>query len=187
MKRTLLLRTKILSPYLPSQCGEVTEICRTALPTQALRAVQVRLKSVSNEGHFTLEAETNFRPYLPSHCSGVTDICHLGISAHALRAVSVRLKSVSNEGHFTLQATAVSRPYVASYSTAVNQETPVALALQRGQFRSNSTSKEWHFTLEAESFFSVFGLVLQRGDSNNTCAASALFATTRTRLVEIVQ
>jgi hypothetical protein len=100
------------------------------------------------------------------------------------------LKSVSNEEHFTLQATTVSRPYLASYSTAVSQGTPVALAtcaLQRGQFRSSSTSKEWHFTLEAETFFSVFGLVLQGADSNNTGAASALFATTRTRLVEIVQ
>jgi hypothetical protein len=66
------------------------------------------------------------------------------------------MKSVSNEGHFTLQATTVSRPYLVSYSTAVSQGTPVALApcaLQRGQYRSNSTSKEWHFTLEAKSFF----------------------------------
>jgi hypothetical protein len=28
------------------------------LPDHALQAVQVRLKSVSNEGHFTLETET---------------------------------------------------------------------------------------------------------------------------------
>jgi hypothetical protein len=32
-----------------------------ALPAHALRAAQVTVKSVSNEGHFTLEAETFFR------------------------------------------------------------------------------------------------------------------------------
>jgi hypothetical protein len=44
-----------------------------ALPTHALRAVQVRLKSVGNEGYFSLEAEKVFRPYLPSDWSGVTE------------------------------------------------------------------------------------------------------------------
>jgi hypothetical protein len=34
------------------------------LPADALQAVQVRLKSESNEGHFTLEVQTVFRPYL---------------------------------------------------------------------------------------------------------------------------
>jgi hypothetical protein len=68
------LEDENFNPYLPSQCGGVTEICNTALPAHALSAVQVRLKSVSNEGHFTLEAETIFRPYLPSHCSGVNEI-----------------------------------------------------------------------------------------------------------------
>jgi hypothetical protein len=43
------------------------------LPAHALQPVRVRLKSVSNEGHFTLEAETVFRPYLPYDCSGVTE------------------------------------------------------------------------------------------------------------------
>jgi hypothetical protein len=66
--------------------------------------VQVRLKSVSNEGHFTLEAETLLRSYLPLHCRGVTEIYHMALPAHALRAVQVTLKSVGNEGQFTLEA-----------------------------------------------------------------------------------
>jgi hypothetical protein len=43
----------------------VTEIGHMALPAHALRAVQVRLELVSNEGHFTLEPETIFRPHPP--------------------------------------------------------------------------------------------------------------------------
>jgi hypothetical protein len=35
------------------------------LPPPALQAVQVTLKSVSNEGHFALEAEKHLRPYHP--------------------------------------------------------------------------------------------------------------------------
>jgi hypothetical protein len=34
------------------------------LPAHALQAVQVTLKSVNNEGHFTLEAETVFRLFI---------------------------------------------------------------------------------------------------------------------------
>jgi hypothetical protein len=82
----------------------VTEICHVALPAHALRAVEVRLKSVSNEGHFTLAVGTIFLPYLPSHCCGVKEICHVAVPAHALRAVQVRMKLVSNGGYFTLEA-----------------------------------------------------------------------------------
>jgi hypothetical protein len=78
-----------------------------ALPVHVLHSVKVRLKSVSNEGHFTLAAETVFRPYLPAHSSGVTEICHMVHPAHALRAVQVWLKSVSKEEHFTLEAQTV--------------------------------------------------------------------------------
>jgi hypothetical protein len=81
-----------------------------ALIAHALSAVQVTLKSVSNEGHFTLEAEIVFHTYLPSHCSEVTKIRHVALPVHALRAVQVRLKSVRNEGHFTLEAETVFRP-----------------------------------------------------------------------------
>jgi hypothetical protein len=65
-----------------------------ALLAHALQAVQIRLNSVSNEGHFTLEAEKLFRPYLPSHCSGVNEICHMELLVHALGSAQVRLKSV---------------------------------------------------------------------------------------------
>jgi hypothetical protein len=78
-----------------------------ALSAHALQAVQVTLKSVSNEGYFTLDANTVIRPYLPAHCCGVTEIYHVALPAHSLRAVHVRLKSVSNEGHFTLEAQSV--------------------------------------------------------------------------------
>jgi hypothetical protein len=81
-----------------------------ALPTHSLRAVQVRLKSVSNEGHFTLEAEIFFCPYLPSHCSGVSDIYHIKLPAHVLSRVQVTIKSVSNSEYFTLEAERVSPP-----------------------------------------------------------------------------
>jgi hypothetical protein len=52
----------------------VTEIYHVELRVYVLRAVQVRLKSVNNEGHFTLQVETAFRPDIPSLCSGVTEI-----------------------------------------------------------------------------------------------------------------
>jgi hypothetical protein len=64
----------------------VTEICNENLTAHASPAVQVRLKSISIEGHFVLMAETAFRPYLPSHCSGVTEIYDTELRLHALKA-----------------------------------------------------------------------------------------------------
>jgi hypothetical protein len=52
----------------------VTEMYHVALVQPALRAAQVRLKSISNEVLFTLDAKRVFRPYLPSLCSWVTEI-----------------------------------------------------------------------------------------------------------------
>jgi hypothetical protein len=49
------------------------------------------MKMVSNEGHFTLEAETVFYLHLLSHCSVVPEICHMGLHAHALQAMEVKL------------------------------------------------------------------------------------------------
>jgi hypothetical protein len=43
------------------------------LPAHALQAVQVTLKLTSNEGHFTLEAETVSHLCLPKDTSGVTE------------------------------------------------------------------------------------------------------------------
>jgi hypothetical protein len=74
------------------------------LPAHALLAVHVRLKSVSNEGHLTLDAETVFRPYLPSHSSVVNEICHVVFSAHASHAGQVSSKSDGKEGDFIHEA-----------------------------------------------------------------------------------
>jgi hypothetical protein len=74
-----------------------------SLPAHALRAMLVRLNSLSNEGHFSLDAEIIFL-YLHMHCSGVTHISHMALTAHALEGTQVRVKSISNEGHFTLDA-----------------------------------------------------------------------------------
>jgi hypothetical protein len=62
------------------------------LVAHALRAVKDRLKSVSNEGHFTFEAETVFRPYLPVHCGGMREKCQMALPTQALKAVQDRLK-----------------------------------------------------------------------------------------------
>jgi hypothetical protein len=75
-----------------------------ALPVHALRAVQVRLTSISYEGHFTPEPESVSRPYLPPHCSGANEECHIAIPAILPKAVEDRLKSIVNEGHFTHEA-----------------------------------------------------------------------------------
>jgi hypothetical protein len=88
----------------------VNETLELALSTQLLETVPVRLKSASNERHFTIEVETVFRPYLLLHCSAVSDIYHTERCAHALRAVQVMLKSVGNEGHFTLETETLFRP-----------------------------------------------------------------------------
>jgi hypothetical protein len=55
------------------------------------RTVQVRLKWVCNEGHFTFVAETVYGPYLPSHCSGVTEILKIVQSEYELQAVLIML------------------------------------------------------------------------------------------------
>jgi hypothetical protein len=82
----------------------VTEKYHVALPAHGLHAVQFRLKSVSNEGHFTLETETVFLPYPSSHCIGMTEISHVALPDHAPKAMQVWSTSFSNEGHFTREA-----------------------------------------------------------------------------------
>jgi hypothetical protein len=86
-----------------------------ALSAHALGTVPVSLKLVSNERHFTLEAEAVLHSYLPSHFRRVTEIFSIERPVHALRAVRVRLKSVSKERQFTLDAETVFRPYVMSH------------------------------------------------------------------------
>jgi hypothetical protein len=92
-----------------------------ALPAHLLRTVQVRLKSVGKEGHFTLEAQTVFRPYLPLHCSGVSEIYHMALPASGLETLYVRLRSVSNEGRFTVETDTVYRSYLASHCLGVTE------------------------------------------------------------------
>jgi hypothetical protein len=58
----------------------------------SLRMRHIQEKLGRNEGHFTLDAEKDFRPYIQSHSSVVTEMCHMALPAHALRAVQVRLK-----------------------------------------------------------------------------------------------
>jgi hypothetical protein len=116
MRGTLYFKPKqfFVSIY-PRIAVGVTEICHVALPAHALRTLQVRVKSVRNKGHFTLDAETVVFPSVPSHCSGVIEIWHMALPVHALHAVQVRLMSVSNEGYFTLAAETVFRPNLTSH------------------------------------------------------------------------
>jgi hypothetical protein len=51
----------------------------------APQALQIMLKSVSNEGHFTIEAEKVFPPYLASQWSWVKEICNVALAAQALK------------------------------------------------------------------------------------------------------
>jgi hypothetical protein len=80
------------------------------LPAHALKAVQIRLKSVSNEGHFNHEVERVLRLYLPYDCSGVTEEYHMVFSAHAIQPGQIRLKWNSNEGDLTREVETVFRP-----------------------------------------------------------------------------
>jgi hypothetical protein len=91
----------------PTHSSGLTEICDVTFPAHASHAVQVRLKSDSNEGHFILEAERVFHPFLPWHCSGVTEIYEMEPPVQVIEAVQVRLKSVYNEGLFILKAETV--------------------------------------------------------------------------------
>jgi hypothetical protein len=85
------------------------------------QVVKVSLKSVRNEGHFTLEVGRVSRPYLPYDCSGVTQYYNTVLPAHALQTVQVRLKSVSIEGLLTLEGEKVFRPYLSYDCSAFTQ------------------------------------------------------------------
>jgi hypothetical protein len=89
--------------------------------------VEVRLKPVSNEGPFTLEAETVHSAYHPSHCSGETEICHMAVTAHALQAVHVRFMLLNNDGHFTLEAEILFCPYHPSHCSGETKFCSMAL------------------------------------------------------------
>jgi hypothetical protein len=90
----------------------VTEKLHVALRAHHTEAVQVGLKSVSDERYFTSEAEAVYRLHLASNWSGATVTSCVAPPANALQAVKVSLKSVSKEGHFTLDNETVFRPYL---------------------------------------------------------------------------
>jgi hypothetical protein len=81
------------------------------LPAHALQAEQVRLKSVGNEGHFTLEHETVFRRISPTIAVGLQSF-HKVLAAHMLKAMQRRMNTVGNESHFTLEIETLFRPYL---------------------------------------------------------------------------
>jgi hypothetical protein len=141
--------------------------------------VQVRLKSVSNEVHFTLEDETVFPPYLPLYSSGVTEIWHVAHSAHVSRAMHVRLESINNERYFTLETEILFHPYLPSHCSGVNEIFHVALsahALRAVQVRMKSVSNEGHFTLEAHRLQCELGLKNFFGFKNKAPFLTARFA-----------
>jgi hypothetical protein len=130
-------------------------------------AVGVSLTSVSNERHFTLDAQTVLRQYLRSHCTRMSKICHIAQPAHALHAVKFRLKLVSNKGHFTHEAERVFRTYHTRHCSWVTKICHIALlahALRVEQVRLKSVSNEGDFALEAETFSTVSPLALNWGD-----------------------
>jgi hypothetical protein len=69
------------------------------LTIKVLEADPVGSKSVSNEGHFTLEDVKVFPTYLPLHISRVTDTLHFDLPTKTLHTLRVCTNSVSNEGH----------------------------------------------------------------------------------------
>jgi hypothetical protein len=108
---TILLRPKV-SPQCPSfNCSCTSETSHVAIPSHALQLYQVRSKLGSNEGQFTLDAETGFRPYLASHCSGLTLTSEMMHPHHAPQPVQDWSKSGNKEENFTLGAETIFVPF----------------------------------------------------------------------------
>jgi hypothetical protein len=61
IERHLTIEAKTFCPCLPLHCTGVTETSHLKLATHVLQALQFWPKSVSEEGHFTLEVDTVFR------------------------------------------------------------------------------------------------------------------------------
>jgi hypothetical protein len=111
------------------------------------------LKSVSNEGHFTFEAERVSRRYLPKHWNRMTEIRQIALPANALRAMQGRMKSVSNEGHFPIEDEISFRLYLPSHCSQVTEICHMALRMRYEQCKLGlkSVCNEGHLTLEAET------------------------------------
>jgi hypothetical protein len=94
LKLFCILKSKeFFIPISPLSVAGWFECSRVALSVRVVKAVEVRLKSVSNGGQFTLGAETVSCPYLSSHCSRVTVTPHVAHPVHELRAVEVKFKT----------------------------------------------------------------------------------------------
>jgi hypothetical protein len=109
----------------------------------------VWLKSVSNEGHFTLKPGS-FSCLTP-YCSGVNETSHLALTANAVQAVQVSLQSVSNEGDFTRDA----YRYLTSHSNLVAGTSNAAHkghGLQALQVRLNSVNNGGKLLLNPKLF-----------------------------------
>jgi hypothetical protein len=126
------------------------------LPAHALRAVQVRLKSVSNEGHFLLRTKQFF----------VRISSHIAVgwwkysTWHSLSICYAQCKLSCNwsamKGTLLLRLKGVYCPYLCWHCCGVTELCHMALlshALQCMQFRLTSFSNEGQFTLEAKQFF----------------------------------
>jgi hypothetical protein len=72
-----------------------------ALPTHGLQAFG---RNTSNEGHFTLEAESVSRFYLASHCTGASEASGPLLIIHALQVGQIFSKVIGNERHFSREA-----------------------------------------------------------------------------------
>jgi hypothetical protein len=140
-------------------------MCHMSLPAHALRVLLVRVNSISNEGHFTLEGETVFRLYLLSHFSGVTEMCHTS---------SLRMRNEHCKFGWTLSVMkgllrpkifGLCNPRIAMgwliYATGI----PCAWELAV-QARLKSDSNEGHFILEGETVLTVSPLLFQWDERN---------------------
>jgi hypothetical protein len=78
-----------LKHFFTSICSWVTQTSNTSLYLHAPLLLLVWSKSVSNEGQFTLEAETVFRRYVASHFSWVTETANIALPPHVAQTMQV--------------------------------------------------------------------------------------------------
>jgi hypothetical protein len=123
----ITLEAKTLSlPNLASHCSRVTETSKLIMPTHALEAGQVWLKSVGKEGYFTLQGETHFCPYLVFNCNGLAQTSLLKLPLPLLQALKVLPPSVFNSGQFPLVSKRFSRLYLVLHCSGVTETSIIA-------------------------------------------------------------
>jgi hypothetical protein len=77
--------------------------------------MEVRLKSVANERHFTRKHETVFGLYLTSHSSMLTETSCVEVPTCEVEPVKIGSKSAHNLGHCTREQETVFRLYLAPH------------------------------------------------------------------------